>query len=247
MKLESILRQISKLAAACIVYFLCAGFYLSAKGFIMQDDGNIVLVKAAHAKTDVHTLATPIDDNTALSLPDGPILGDGNAPVTVYEFSSLNCSHCADFHLSVLPRLKPEFIDTGRVKFIFVSFPLDRKSMKAAMLSECVPESSYGEFIKILFKKQREWMLSRNTEQVLIRYAMLNGMTEEQAKVCLSNDALAKDILEIRQQGMDRLEIKGTPAFLVVSGNKKEILYGAPDYQTFKEYLTLKTYEQPNR
>lgn len=247
MNFENILKQISKLAAACIIYFLCAGFYLSAKGFIMQEDGSIVLVKAAHAQTDVSTLATPVDDNTALSLPAGPILGDENAPVTVYEFSSLNCSHCANFHLSILPQLKPEFIDTGKVKFVFVSFPLDRKSMKAAMLSECVPESSYADFLKILFKKQREWVLARNTEQVLIRYAMLNGMTEAQAKECLTNDALAKDILEVRQQGMDRLNIKGTPAFLVVNNGKKEILYGAPDYETFKEYLILKTYEQPNR
>jgi protein-disulfide isomerase len=83
-------------------------------------------------------------------------------------------------------------------------------------------------------------MLSRTPEQVLIRYGMLNGLTETEAKDCLTNDNLAKDLLEVRQQGLDRLEIKGTPAFLVVHNNKKEMLYGAPDYKTFKTYLQTK-------
>ena len=240
MNFENIIRKISALAAAILVYFLCAGFYLSLKGFVIQPDGNIVLVKPANAATDISTLATPLDKNIALTLPTGPILGSDNAPITIYEFSSLNCSHCSDFHLSTLPLLKREFIDSGHVKFIFTNFPLDKKSMKAAMLTTCVPESHYGSFITTLFKKQREWMLAYDSEQVLIRYAMLNGLTEAQARDCIHNDDLAKDILEVRQQGLDRLQIKGTPAFLVVQNGKKEILYGAPDYRTFKAYLHSK-------
>ena len=240
MTFENILKKISAIAAAFIIYFLCAGFYLSLKGFVMQPNGEIVLVKEVQAASDISTLANPIDKTIALTLPTGPVLGSDNAPVTVYEFSSLNCGHCADFHLSILPLLKQEFIDSGNVKFIFTNFPLDRKAMKAAMLTECVPASRYGEFISTLFKKQREWMLSRNTEEVLLRYAMLNGLTETQARDCINNDNLAKDIIEVRQQGLDRLKIKGTPAFLVVKGNEREILYGAPDYRTFKAYLQSK-------
>ena len=240
MKFENIIRIISQIAAAFILYFLCAGFYLGQKGFVMQADKSIVLVKEVQAAIDINTLAEPIDKNIALSLPDGPIIGNANAPITIYEFSSLNCSHCSTFHLSTLPLLKKEFVDSGNVKFIFTNFPLDRKAMKAAMLTECVPESNYGNFITTLFKKQREWMLSRNPEQVLIRYAMLNGLTESQAKECLTNDNLAKDLLEIRQQGLDRLNIKGTPAFLVVQKGYREMLYGAPDYNTFKAYLQSK-------
>lgn len=240
MKFEDILNKISQIAALVIIYLLCAGFYLSIKGFVLSPDGKIVFVKEAHASVDINTLATPINDNIALSLPEGPILGNSNAPITIYEFSSLNCSHCADFHLKTLPLLKQEFIDSGNVKFIFVNFPLDRKSMKAAMITECVPEENYGHLLSTLFKKQREWMLSRTPEQVLIRYGMLNGLTETEAKDCLTNDDLAKDLLEVRQQGLDRLEIKGTPAFLVMHNNKKEMLYGAPDYKTFKTYLQTK-------
>ena len=240
MKFEEFIRKISQIAAFAVIYLLCAGFYLSAKHFVRQPDGNIVLIKEAHAETDINTLATPISNNIALSLPKGPILGNPNAPITIYEFSSLNCSHCSDFHLSTLPLLKREFVDSGNVKFIFTHFPLDRKSMKAAMLAECVPEGNYNSFLTLLFKKQREWMLSRDPEQTLIRYAMLNGMTEQQAKDCLHNDDLAKDILEVRQQGLDRLEIKGTPAFLVVQNGQREMLYGAPGYRTFKAYLQSK-------
>ena len=236
MRFEDIIRKISKLAATVIVYFICAGFYLSSKGFVMQPDGNIALIKDANAST-ASVFASPIDNSIALSLPTGPVLGSKEAPMTIYEFSSLSCSHCSDFHLSTLPLLQEQFIDSGKVKFIFVNFPLDKKSMRAGMLSECVPEESYNDFLKIMFKKQREWMLSRNSDQVLIRYAMLHGMTEEQAKACLTNDELAKDILEVRQQGLDRLEIKGTPAFLVDYKGTKEIIYGAPNYQTLKNYL----------
>ena len=240
MKFENIIRKISQIGAFIVIYLLCAGFYLSSKGFVMQPDGNIVLVKQANAAVDINTLAEPIDKSVALSLPAGPILGNDSAPITIYEFSSLNCSHCSSFHLSILPLLKKEFVDSGHVKFILTNFPLDRKSMKAAMLTECVPEQNYDSFIKTLFKKQREWMLARNPEQVLIRYAMLNGLTEAQAKECLTNDNLAKDLLEVRQQGLDLLNIKGTPAFLVVQNGKREMLYGAPDYNTFKAYLQSK-------
>ena len=240
MKFENIIRNISRLVASLIIYFICAGVYLEAKGFVMQPDGNIVWIKEAHAETDSENIANPIAGNIALSLPTGPILGSSDAPITVYEFSSLNCSHCAHFHLSTLPLLKREFVDSGNVKFIFTSFPLDKKSMKAAMLTECVPESHYNAFVSTLFKKQREWMLARNTEQVLIRYAMLNGLTETQARACLSNDNLAKDLLEIRQQGLDRLKIKGTPAFLVINNGQREMLYGEPNYRTFKSYLEAK-------
>ncbi|MBQ8464855.1 MAG: DsbA family protein [Alphaproteobacteria bacterium] len=240
MKFEEIIRKISQLTAFVIIYFLCAGVYLSSKNFVRQPDGNIVLIKEAHAEVDLKTLATPINDHIALTLPKEPVLGNPNAPITIYEFSSLNCSHCSDFHLSILPLLKSEFIDSGNVKLIFTHFPLDRKAMKAAMLSECVPAGNYHSFISLLFKKQREWMLSRDPEQTLIRYAMLNGMTEQQAKDCLVNDDLAKDLLDIRQQGLDKLEIKGTPAFLVIQNNHREMLYGAPGYRTFKAYLQSK-------
>lgn len=240
MKFEDIIKKISRLVAAFIIYILCAGFYLSTKGFQMLPDGNIVLIKNANAAVDISTLATPIADNVALTLPVGPIIGDSNAPITIYEFSSLNCSHCADFHLSTLPLLKKEFADSGKVKFIFTNFPLERKSMKAAMLIECVPEDSYSQFLNTLFKKQKEWMLSRNTDDILIRYAKLNGLTEEEAQACLHNDELAKDLIEIRQQGMDRLKIQGTPSFLISYKGKKEILYGAPNYKTFKAYLEAK-------
>ena len=240
MRFEDIISKISKLAAIIIVYFICAGFYLNSKGFIMQPDGSISLVKNANASVEQGVFASPINNNTALSLPSKATIGSQDAPITIYEFSSLSCSHCADFHLSTIPLLQKQFIDNGKVKFIFVNFPLEKKSMRAGMLSECINDDSRNDFIKTMFKKQREWLLSHNTDKVLIKYAKLYGMTEEEASACLSNDNLAKDMLEIRQQGLDRLGIKGTPAFLVDYKGSKEIIYGAPNYQTLKNYLETK-------
>lgn len=246
MKIEDIIKKISAVAAGFIIYMVAAGFYLSAKGFSMLPDGNIVLMKEAHAAdldSAVANLAEPVNPSIAFTLPDGPYIGNENAPVTMYEFSSLNCSHCADFHLSTLPKLKKEFADKGNLKIIFTNFPLDRKSMKAAMLSACVPESGYNNFITTLFKNQREWILSRNTDKTLINYAVHNGLTEQQAKDCLKNDELAKEILDVRQQGLDRLKIQGTPAFLIVKGNNKEIIHGIPDYNIFSAYLQKRIYQ----
>ncbi len=241
MSFENIIKKLSAFIAAFIVFFIAAGMYLSWKGFIMQPDGKIVLVKQAQASTlDSDTdenISTPLAKNIALSLPKGPILGSPKAPLTLYEFSSFGCSHCADFHLNTLPQLEQDYISKGKLKVIFVNFPLERKSMQGALIAKCIPDDNYYEFIKTAFKNQREWYFSSNSEKVFADYAALNGLSREKAAECLRNDANAQDIIEIRQQAMDRLKINGTPSFLLTSNNNREVIYGVPGYEALQKLL----------
>lgn len=129
--------------------------YLNLKGFIMSPDGRPVLVKEARAAAnpkEADGLAQKIAANVNVILPKGHPVGSKDAPISIYEYSSFGCYHCSDFHLETLPKLQKDFIDSGKVKLVFVDFPLDSKSMMAAMIADCMPEKNYHEFIKLLFK-----------------------------------------------------------------------------------------------
>lgn len=243
MKFEDTIKKISGFVAGLLIFFISAGMYLNLKGFIMSPDGQPVLVKEARAATtsqETDDLAQKIAANINVILPQGHPIGNKNAPVSIYEYSSFGCYHCADFHLDTLPKLQKDFIDSGKVKLVFVNFPLDSKSMMAAMIADCMPEKNYHEFIKLLFKKQRDWGLSLRTEKLLTEYASLNGLSKEDVAKCLKNEKLAQNIIEDRQQAIEKLKVQGTPALLIVSKDGKVVIHGAPDYNQLKAFLEKK-------
>lgn len=242
MKFEDIIKKISGFVAGFFIFFIAAGMYLSLKGFVMTD-GRLVLVKTAQAAptaNEVETLAEKVPADINVILPKGHPIGAENAPVAIYEYSSFGCYHCADFHLKTLPKLQKEFIDEGKLKVIFVDFPLDKKSMMAAMIADCMPEKNYHDFITLLFKKQRDWGLSLRTDKLLAEYASLNGMSKEEVAKCLKNERQAQNIIEERQQAIDKLKVQGTPALMIVSQDGKEVIHGAPDYETLKAFIEKK-------
>lgn len=228
MKFEKIIKTISATIAAVVVYIMAAGFYLGAKGFVMID-GVPVLVKKAQANVQ--------KINSNIVLPEGRVLGKSSAPITIYEFSSFGCYHCAEFHLKTLPKIKQEYIDNGVVKLVFVPFPLEAKSMQATMIAECINNDKYFDFVNLMFKKQREWGLSRKSEEVIIQYAKLSGLSEEKARTCMKNEDMAREIIAQRQMGMDNYKIQGTPSFLVAYKNDREIHYGAPSFDDVKQMV----------
>ena len=250
MSFENIIKKLSSFIAAFVVFFIAAGMYLSWKGFVMQPDGKIVLVKQAQAalldNNGDESISTPIANNIALSLPKGPILGSSKAPLTLYEFSSFGCSHCADFHLNTLPLLEQDYISQGKLKVIFVNFPLERKSMQGALIAKCIPDKNYYEFIKTAFKNQREWYFSSSSEKIFSDYAAHNGLSKTKAAECLKNDDNAKDIIEIRQQPIDKLKRSGTPSFLLTSRKDREVIYGVPSYESLQKLLDKKLLSSKN-
>ena len=235
MKFENIIKKISGFLAAGVIFILAATTYLKLKGFETGPDGKIVLVQGANAAMKTAMPTTQVDMREAL--PQNHVLGNPNAPVAIYEFSSLGCFHCQDFHVDLLPRLKEEFIDTGKVKLIFADFPLDKPSLKASMLARCMPEDKYYDFLAMLFKKQGEWHRARNPEDVLLQFAALDGLDVETARQCLSDEKVENELMAIRQQGIDSFGIQGTPALLVATREDREVLNGLPGYAGLKEIL----------
>ena len=241
MKFEETIKKISAIVASFVVFFFAASIYLSAKGFIMHN-GQIVLTNSADARTIKEDLSTGNSKKNldAFVPPKGNILGDEKAPVTMYEYSSLGCSHCADFHLSALPKIKKELIDTGKLNFVFADFPLDRNSLRASMLARCMPKDKYFDFLNLLFKKQRDWHPLKKPQKILLEYAALNGLSKEDALKCMKSDTAAKDLDDIRQQAFTYLGLEGTPSFLLVHKDSKQLFHGAPSYGEIKEFINDK-------
>lgn len=234
--MEKFIRTLSTIITSVLFYVIASYVYLSGKGFV-YNNGTFTLVKESKAAYRSNDFAHKIDSNIAINFKDDKAIGNKEAPLTLYEFSSLGCSHCADFHLNILPKLEADFISGGKLKVVFVNFPLEAKSMKGAMLSECIPAQKREQFLNSAFLKQREWMLSFNPEDVFSKYVTDETFTKEEAKKCFTDDALAQNILADRQEAIDKLNIQGTPAFLFSKDGINEIIYGVPDYEQLKKYI----------
>lgn len=233
--MEKIIRIISHALSLVVVFFVTGYLYFTYKGFTYAD-GQIVLVKQVAHAAEKNGIATVLSRNIAINASPKYALGSASAPLTLYEYSSLGCPHCADFHLDVLPKLKQDYVDSGLLRIIFVNYPLDKKSMKAAMLSECMTYDNYFGFLNQLFNRQRFWWMDNDDEQ-LIRYAAEYGLSYDEAQACMNNDMVARDIVSNRQEAIRRLDIKGTPAFLFQGRDGNEVIYGVPSYNELKEYL----------
>ena len=247
--MEKFIHRISFIISAALVYLFGMYTYLSYKGFVYED-GGFYLIKDAQAGFFDNFLSSedsadavpapfsePVKDNVALNLPQEFMIGNPDAPISIYEFSSLGCTHCADFHLNMLPKLKKNYIDTGKIKLSFIHFPLDKRSMQAALLSECFEGKQKTDIINLLFSKQREWSLATDPMPHFVNYAVKNGLKQEQVSKCLKNDVTAKEVLFHRQEAIDKLGIKGTPALLITSGDKREIIAGVSSIHELKDYL----------
>lgn len=239
MKFESVIRKISSWAAAVIIYLVALSLYLGAKGFALGPDNRPVLVKSAQAAVSRDTAAKNLIP-TNLVLPQGRSLGKNSAPITIYEFSSLGCSHCADFHLKTLPGINDKYIKTGKVRVVFVDFPIDAKSMQAALAAQCMPPQKYFDFLSLLFKKQREWGLSTNTSKLLTQYASLNGISAERLERCLKDKKTAQEIIDKRQEAINHLHIQGTPTLIIASAKEREVFAGAPGVSELEKILDAK-------
>jgi protein-disulfide isomerase len=152
------------------------------------------------------------------------VLGRADAPVVMVEYASATCPHCAEFHEKVLPLIKSEYIDTGRVRFIFREFPLDQVALAAFMLMRCVPEDKYFATIDLMFRRQGIWMKGDKPAE-LLKVTQMAGMDKAGFDDCLKRDDLAKAIVESSKKAAKDFGIKGTPAIFVngqmIDGHKE--------------------------
>ncbi len=150
-------------------------------------------------------------------------LGDPNAPVVLIEYASATCPHCAEFHEKVLTQIRSDYIDKGKVRFIFREFPLDNTAMAAFMLARCVPEDKFFPTIEVMFKRQKTWM--SNPKDELLRVMQLAGMDQAGFDACLKRGDLAKAIYDSSKKASTDFGVKGTPAIFIngtqVDGHKE--------------------------
>ena len=161
------------------------------------------------------------------------VLGDPKAPVTIIEYASLACPHCAEFHEKTLPKLKKDYIDTGKVKLIFRDFPFDGRAFMAAMMARCAPPERYFPFIAILFENQKRWAQGEEFQQTLMNIGKLGGVDEKTFEACITNKALFAGMRKIQTDATQQLGVDATPSF-VINGRK---IVGARSYETFVEAI----------
>jgi protein-disulfide isomerase len=154
---------------------------------------------------------------TSAAEPGEHVLGDTNAPVTIIEYASLTCPHCAQFNNEVLPDLKQRYIETGKVKLIYRDFPLDEAALMAAALAHCAGPDRYFGFLDVLFQTQSGWARADDYLGALKKLGKLGGMSDEQMDQCLSDDELTNGILQTRIDGQNEHQVNSTPT-LVING-----------------------------
>lgn len=142
--------------------------------------------------------------------------GDVNAPVTIIEYASLTCIHCADFYNQVLPKIRKKYIETGKVKLIFRAFSFDPRSTAGFMLAGCAPEDRYFPLIEVLFQKQSEWAWQKDALTPLRKIAAMAGFSDEDFNNCLKNQSVLSDLNRSSKRGRE-LGVVGVPTFFINS------------------------------
>lgn len=162
-------------------------------------------------------------------------LGVANAPVTIIEYASMTCPHCAEFHRTVFPELKVQYIDTGTVRFVFREFPIEIKAASCSMLARCIGKDDprrYHAAIDALFAIQDKWMMS-DTAQQLRLFARQAGMTDDGFNACMADQKLLAGLEQSRDHAYGKLKVDSTPTFFI---NGKRLV-GALPFEHFSNEI----------
>jgi protein-disulfide isomerase len=149
-------------------------------------------------------------------LPD-KVLGNDDAPVTIVEYASMTCPHCAHFHATTLPELKTKYIDTGKARLIFREFPFDPRAEAGFMLARC-SNDNYFPMIDVLFKQQQNWASVDNAKNALLQISKLAGFSQESFEACLTDQKLLDDVRAVQKRGSEEFKVDSTPTFFI-NGN----------------------------
>jgi protein-disulfide isomerase len=157
------------------------------------------------------------------------VLGKADAPITVIEYASLTCPHCAEFNKEILPEFKAKYVETGKAKLIYRDFPLDQWAFNASLLARCAPADKYFSFIDVLFQNQVTWATAKDPREALEKIGKLGGVSSEKFDACLKDKALQDGVLAQRLQGQKEFDIDGTPT-IIVNGKKIDNPHSFADF-----------------
>ena len=185
------------------------------------------LITAASAQSAAD-VAKPV------SLPDMAI-GPADAKVTITEFASMTCPHCAAFNAETFPKIKAAYIDTGKVRYIFREFPLDIKAAAGSMLARCIAGGDAPKYFAVtdmLFRQQNDWVV-KNTTETLARIGKQAGMSQQQVETCLKDQALLDKIAADQKYASDVLKVDSTPTFFI-NGDR---IKGETSFEEFQKKI----------
>ena len=169
-----------------------------------------------------------------MSLPD-MALGPADAPVTITEFASMTCPHCAAFNEAVFPKIKAAYIDTGKIRYVFREFPLDIKAAAGSMLSRCIAKDDAAKYFAVtdlLFRSQSDWV-AKNTTEALTRIGKQAGLSQQQVEDCLKDQSLLDKIVADQKYASEVLKVNSTPTFFL-NGEK---IKGETSFEDFAKKI----------
>lgn len=164
---------------------------------------------------------------------DEHILGDPDAPLTIIEYASLTCPHCASFHRETLPKLKEDWIEPGKVRLVYRHYPLDELALRAALLANCFEGDKFFAVTEMLFDSQQRWSRADKPMEQLARIAGMAGLSRSRFEACVSDRAEADRIIEKQIEARNEIDLSSTPTFLVAG----EKVVGAKPYEVFARKL----------
>lgn len=196
----------------------------------ITDSGDVQTTEIVSKTTETLTLQNaamfkPREDEGSL------VIGSPDAPVTILEYSSLSCPHCASFHKDTLGTLKKDYIDQGLVKFVFNDFPLNEPALAGSLLLKCIPIEERYNFMELLFEQQASWAFDSDYHTKLKQYAALLGVSGDKADECMSNELNDRVMLIKMKEAAEKHKIKSTPSFVILPS--EEVLTGARSYGEF--------------
>lgn len=196
--------------------------------------GSLIVTAAGHA-----VAAPPMPSKTVSTGDIGPTnkdyaLGKADAPVTIVEYASLTCPHCANFHNDALPKLKKDYIETGKVRLVYRDFPLDRYALAASMVARCAGPERYFGFLEALYRGQAEWTRGspnpmEGLKKLTQRIVLLGQVANFNIDACLADQAVQKAILQQRLHGSQKIGVNSTPT-LIINGK----MYNGMSYDDLK-------------
>ena len=164
---------------------------------------------------------------------DEIFLGNKDAKIIVIEYASMTCIHCANFHKEVYPKIKENYIDTNKIKFIYRDFPLDKQALFGSVLAKCAPKEKYFDFVKLILTTQKKWISNDDTFiDKLTNIGKLAGLNENKINACFNDEQIVDGIIKTRTLAEEKYNISSTPSLII---NEKK--YSAMSYENFEKII----------
>jgi protein-disulfide isomerase len=188
----------------------------------------------------VASVVGPLLAEESMVHPDDRVLGAAEAPITMIEYSSLTCPHCAAFHAGALPEIKKTWIAEGKLRLVYRHFPLDGLGLRAAAVANCIEGERHFAFLDLLFENQKRWASSPDPLKILGQYAGLAGLNQQRFDACVGDEAEMDRILKRAQEGRTTYDVNSTPT-LIVNGRKVEGARSIEDFNAIFSKIAPRT------